>query len=99
MPTIVSWLLATALFMFLHLSIMALCARLLGIGVRSIGYGVGPALFSIGKARIRLLPFAGSLLLSAGLDVAGQLLATPGAYIRPADSNRDLSAAPEVKVR
>lgn len=63
MPTIVSWLLATALFMFLHISIMALCARVLGIGVRSIAYGIGPTLFGIGAASIRLLPFAGNLVL------------------------------------
>lgn len=63
MPILASWLLATALFMFLHISIMALCARVLGIGVRSIGYGIGPTLFSIGAASIKLLPFAGSLML------------------------------------
>lgn len=57
------WLLGTALFMVLHISVMALCARMLGIGIRGIGYGIGPALFSIGKASIRLLPFAGSLVL------------------------------------
>lgn len=56
-------LLAIVLFMVLHVSAMALCARALGITIRRIGYGIGPALFNIGKAQIRLLPFAGSLVL------------------------------------
>ena len=57
------FLLATFLFMLLHVSVMALCARAFGITIRRIVYGVGPALFSVGRAQIRLLPFAGSVVL------------------------------------
>lgn len=57
------FLLATFLFMLIHVSVMALCARAFGITIRSIAFGVGPALFSVGKVKIRLLPFAGSLVL------------------------------------
>lgn len=57
------FLLATLLFMLIHVSVMALCARAFGITIRRIAYGVGPTLFSIGKAQLRLLPFAGSLVL------------------------------------
>ena len=56
-------LLCFTLFMLIHISVMAACASLLGITVRSISYGVGPTLFSVGKAHIRLFPFAGSLVL------------------------------------
>lgn len=57
------FLLATFLFMLIHVSVMALCARAFGITIRRIAYGVGPALFSVGKMQLRLLPFAGSLVL------------------------------------
>lgn len=57
------FLLATFLFMLIHVSVMALCAHAFGITIRRIGYGVGPALFSVGKAQLKLLPFAGSLVL------------------------------------
>ncbi|OYO30243.1 site-2 protease family protein [Janthinobacterium sp. PC23-8] len=63
MHPILQFLLSIVLFMVIHVSAMALCARALGITIRRIGYGVGPALFNIGKAQIRLLPFAGSLVL------------------------------------
>lgn len=57
------FLLATLLFMLIHVSAMALCARAFGITIRRIAYGVGPTLFSVGKAQVRLLPFAGSVVL------------------------------------
>jgi len=63
MPTIIYWLLATALFMLLHVSIMALCATMLGIGIRSLRYGIGPTLLTIDKVDIGLLPFAGNVVL------------------------------------
>ena len=56
-------LLCFILFMLIHISVMAACARLLGITVRSISYGVGPTLLQLGKAQIRLFPFAGNLVL------------------------------------
>lgn len=57
------FLLATFLFMLIHVSVMALCARAFGITIRRIAYGVGPTLLSIGKAQLKLLPFAGSVVL------------------------------------
>lgn len=63
MPPQLQFPLAAALFMAIHLSAMALCAQAAGITIRRIRYGVGPSLFSIGKAQFSLLPFAGSLLL------------------------------------
>ncbi|MBE3023145.1 hypothetical protein GQ37_024875 [Janthinobacterium sp. BJB1] len=49
--------------MFLHISVMAACARLFGITVRSISYGVGPTLLTRGKVHLKLLPLAGNLVL------------------------------------
>ena len=63
MHPVFQFLLATFLFMLLQLSVMALCARAFGITIRRIAYGVGPTVLSIGKAQIKLLPFAGSVVL------------------------------------
>jgi len=63
MHPVFQFLVVTFLFMLLHVSVMALCARAFGITIRRIAYGVGPTLFSIGKAQLRLLPFAGSVVL------------------------------------
>lgn len=63
MHPILQFLLAIVLFMVIHVSVMALCARALGITIRRIAYGVGPTLLSIGKAQVKLLPFAGSVVL------------------------------------
>ncbi|OEZ46343.1 peptidase family M50 [Janthinobacterium sp. MP5059B] len=56
-------LLCFILFMFIHISVMAACARLSGITVRSISYGVGPTVLTWGKVHVKLLPLAGSLVL------------------------------------
>jgi membrane-associated protease RseP (regulator of RpoE activity) len=56
-------LLCLILFMFIHVSVMAICARLFGITVRNISYGVGPTLLSWGKVRVKLLPLAGNVVL------------------------------------
>ena len=63
MHPVFQFLLATFLFMLIHVSVMALCARAFGITIRRIAYGVGPTVLSIGKAQIKLLPFAGSVVL------------------------------------
>ena len=63
MHPVFQFLLATFLFMLIHVSVMALCARAFGITIRRIAYGVGPTLLSIGKAQVKLLPFAGSVVL------------------------------------
>ena len=63
MHPILQFLLAIVLFMVIHVSVMALCARAFGITIRRIVYGVGPTLLSIGKAQVKLLPFAGSVVL------------------------------------
>ena len=56
-------LLCFIVFMVLHISVMAACARLFGITVRSISYGVGPTLLTWGKVHLKLLPLAGNLVL------------------------------------
>jgi membrane-associated protease RseP (regulator of RpoE activity) len=56
-------LLCLILFMLIHISVMAVCARACGITVRSISYGVGPTLLTWGKVHVKLLPLAGSLVL------------------------------------
>ena len=63
MPPALQLLLCFILFMLLHISVMAACARLFGITVRSISYGVGPTLLSWGKVRVKLLPLAGNVVL------------------------------------
>ncbi|UQV47485.1 hypothetical protein KIV45_11965 [Janthinobacterium lividum] len=49
--------------MFIHISVMAVCARALGITVRSVSYGVGPTLLTLGKMKVKLLPLAGNVAL------------------------------------
>ncbi|APA67431.1 site-2 protease family protein [Janthinobacterium sp. 1_2014MBL_MicDiv] len=49
--------------MLIHISVMAASARLFGITVRSVSYGVGPTLLALGQVKIRLLPLAGSVVL------------------------------------
>jgi membrane-associated protease RseP (regulator of RpoE activity) len=56
-------LLCLILFMLIHISVMAVCARACGITVRSISYGVGPTLLSWRKVHIKLLPLAGNVAL------------------------------------
>jgi len=56
-------LLCFIVFMVLHISVMAACARLFGITLRSISYGVGPTLLTWGKVHLKLLPLAGNLVL------------------------------------
>lgn len=63
MPPAIELLLCAILFMFIHVTVMALCARACGMTIRRIVYGVGPTLLSAGKAQIKLLPSAGSLVL------------------------------------
>lgn len=63
MPPAIQLLLCLFIFMLIHISVMAACARLFGITVRSISYGVGPTLLSWGKVRVKLLPLAGNVVL------------------------------------
>lgn len=56
-------LLCLILFMLIHISVMAVCARACGITVRSISYGVGPTLLTWGKVHVKLLPLAGNVVL------------------------------------
>ena len=63
MPPAFQLLLCLPIFMVIHISVMAACARLFGITVRSISYGVGPTLLSWGKVRVKLLPLAGNVVL------------------------------------
>jgi membrane-associated protease RseP (regulator of RpoE activity) len=63
MPPALQLLLCFILFMSIHISVMAICARLFGITVRSVSFGVGPTLLALGKVKIKLLPLAGSVAL------------------------------------
>lgn len=63
MPPAFKLLLCLLIFMLIHISVMAACARLFGITLRSISYGVGPTLLSWGKVRVKLLPLAGNVVL------------------------------------
>jgi len=63
MPPAFQLLLCLLIFMLIHISVMALCARACGITVRSISYGVGPTLLRWGKVRVKLLPLAGNVVL------------------------------------
>src|SRR5450830_120360 len=63
MPPAFQLLLCLLIFMLIHISVMALCARACGITVRSISYGVGPTLLSWRKVHIKLLPLAGNVAL------------------------------------
>lgn len=56
-------LLCLILFMLIHISVIASCARAFGITVRSISYGVGPTLLAVGKVHLKLLPLAGNVVL------------------------------------
>lgn len=75
MFVLVPVLAAAALFLVLHLSCMALCAHALGIGVELVSVGMGPACYSRGKLRLRLLPFSGYVKLKMaaekGLEAGG----------------------------
>lgn len=51
------------LFMLIHISVMAVCARAFGITVRSISYGVGPTLLTRGTIHVKLFPVAGNVVL------------------------------------
>ena len=55
--------LALALCVFVHVSVMALAARLAGVAVREVSYGCGPRVLSIARVSIRLLPLGGAVLM------------------------------------
>lgn len=59
---------AAALFLALHLTCMALCAHALGIGVKLVSFGMGPAWYSRGKLRLRLLPVSGYVKLKMAAE-------------------------------
>lgn len=63
MHPVLQLLLCLVLFMFLHISVMAACARAFGITVRQVSYGVGPTMLAVGKIHVRLLPLAGNVAL------------------------------------
>lgn len=63
MSPAIQFFLAAALFMLIHISVMAVCARAFGITVRGISYGVGPTLLTVGKVHLKLLPLAGNVML------------------------------------
>jgi membrane-associated protease RseP (regulator of RpoE activity) len=55
---------AIALVSLFHVCAMAACARVFGIGVRRVAWGIGPALFKLGRLRISLLPLGGHVSLT-----------------------------------
>ncbi|MDP9993778.1 membrane-associated protease RseP (regulator of RpoE activity) [Variovorax boronicumulans] len=52
---------AIALLAALHIAVMAVLGRWLGIAVRQVSLGFGPVLFSFGIFQLRALPFGGSV--------------------------------------
>ncbi len=54
---------AAALALAIHLGAMALCARAMGICVRSVSYGVGPTLLRLGRLQVQPLPLSGYVTL------------------------------------
>ena len=63
MPLFAPVMLAVTLFLILTISAMALCAKLMGIEIRRITYGLGPTIFVRGKVEIRALPLSGRVQL------------------------------------
>lgn len=52
---------AIALLVALHITVVALLGRWLGIAIREVSFGVGPVLLSAGVFRLRALPLGGSV--------------------------------------
>lgn len=52
---------AIALLSAIHITVMALIGRSLGIAIREFSFGMGPALLSIDVLRLRALPLGGSV--------------------------------------
>jgi len=57
-----------AILVVVHVSAMAACARLLGIVVERVVYGLGPTLLDLGRVRIAPLPFGGHVRLALSTD-------------------------------
>ncbi|MFM9925304.1 site-2 protease family protein [Variovorax sp. H27-G14] len=53
---------AIALLAALHVSVMALLGRALGIAIREVSFGMGPTLLAVGAFRLRALPLGGSVV-------------------------------------
>ncbi len=47
------------LYLALHISIMAMFAHRLGVAYTEVSFGMGPKLLSIGRIRLRAIPFGG----------------------------------------
>jgi membrane-associated protease RseP (regulator of RpoE activity) len=67
-PMILTLLSVIVILVFVHVTAMAACARLLGIGVTRIGYGIGPAILDLGLVRIAPLPLGGYVRLAMSTD-------------------------------
>jgi membrane-associated protease RseP (regulator of RpoE activity) len=52
---------AIALLAALHITVMALLGRLLGIAIREVSFGLGPTLLAVGVLRLRVLPLGGAV--------------------------------------
>lgn len=53
---------AIALLAALHVGVMALLGRWLGIAIRGVSFGMGPTLLAAGVFRLRALPLGGSVV-------------------------------------
>ena len=60
--------LAIASAIFIHLLAMTVCARALGITVRTITFGIGPQVFALGRFRLSVLPAGGHVRLAMLAD-------------------------------
>lgn len=53
---------AIALLAALHVAVMALLGRWLGIAIREVSFGMGPTLLTVGALRLRALPLGGAVV-------------------------------------
>lgn len=58
-------LLAVAVCALLHVAVMALAGRALGVALDELSFGLGPRLLRVGKLSIRLLPVGGAVRFAA----------------------------------
>jgi len=65
---VIALLSAIVIVVIVHVSAMAACARLLGIGVTRIVFGMGPTVLDLGRVHIAPLPLGGHVRLARSDD-------------------------------
>ncbi|MBU6952240.1 site-2 protease family protein [Hahella sp. HN01] len=84
MPPEIALLLAVLLYMPLHLTLMAVCARAFGVKVREISIGSGPLLLQTGIVSIRAILLTGYVKLKDTREERGE-----GDDVKPAPDAYD----------